>query len=118
MDTIQHGIKDLEQAARSVKDDGKRDIVRCNNCWHYFYDESGDRDHGLVLLTDTNEGVAADKYDLFDGNHEDEEESCLFKGCPVCRTDNYLTFIEIASMSETEIRDLQNDLIKTHRPKS
>lgn len=46
-------------------------IVRCNNCYNHFYEEITDErnDNSLALF--------------FDTDH-------FFKGCPVCKTDDYL----------------------------
>lgn len=62
---MSYGIRDI---AKVSKDE---EIVRCNNCDNYFYDEITDErnDNSLMLF--------------FDADH-------FYKGCPECETDDYL----------------------------
>lgn len=96
MNTIKHGIKDLLQAAKIVKDDDENIIVRCNDCWYYFYDESVGGDNGLILIDDP-----------------DSEDHGL-KVCPVCKTYEWLMDMELESVSKTELKTLQKELIEAH----
>jgi len=83
-----YGIRDIRKAAMG------NEIVRCNYCWIYLYDEIIDErdDNALMFIWD-------DKYMEF------------FKGCPKCRSDDYLTDIEedyLVEMQRTFIPDAQN----------
>ena len=77
----------------NIKKAFENEIVRCNNCYHYFYDEIfGDErnDNSLQMLFD-----------------EDFKE--YFMGCPVCETDDYLTDIDLTQFSEKELDEMQKD---------
>lgn len=61
------------------------DIVRCNNCWTYYYEDITDERHNNSLK-------------LF----REEEDNIVefFKGCPICKTDDYLGDYHIADDNE------------------
>ncbi|GHU54666.1 hypothetical protein FACS189411_01700 [Bacteroidia bacterium] len=65
-----YGINDLSNIIK------ERDIVRCNNCYHYFYDELIDVENNDTLI------LFPDGKDFF----------C--KGCPICKTDDYLMDVD------------------------
>ncbi|GHT51709.1 hypothetical protein AGMMS49982_09890 [Bacteroidia bacterium] len=67
----QYGIRNINKFAVD------EDVARCNNCWHYFYDEIIDErnDNTLIILRDG--------------------EDFFYKGCPICKTDAYLTDVSM-----------------------
>jgi Pyruvate/2-oxoacid:ferredoxin oxidoreductase delta subunit len=68
------------------------EIVRCNNCYHYYYDEITDERNNNSLKI------------FFDNDNEE-----FFKGCPVCETDNYLMDIDLSEFSEINLEEIQKD---------
>jgi hypothetical protein len=75
--TIIMGIKNLYNMFPATLHENQ--ICRCNNCDNFYWEELGsirDESH-LILLTESD---------------EDGEEQ--YKGCPVCKTDGYLSDIE------------------------
>lgn len=74
------GIKDVREV------DGAFEIVRCNNCYFYFYEDIDDRDdYALEFIQDGQE---------------------FFKGCRNCKTDAYL--MDINSEHLTILQGTQN----------
>lgn len=73
----QYGIRKINKAAENEL------IVRCNNCYHYFYDVIIDErnDNTLVMFRDG---------DFF------------YKGCPICKTDDYLIDIDDRVSMQTD----------------
>jgi Pyruvate/2-oxoacid:ferredoxin oxidoreductase delta subunit len=74
-----YGIRNINKAAEGYE------IVRCNNCWTYYYEEIIDlrNDNTLILIWD-------------------EEDECFFKGCPQCKTDDYLADIDEKQLAEIQ----------------
>ncbi len=74
-----YGIGNINKAAEGYE------IVRCNNCWTYYYEEIIDprKNNTLVYIWD-----------------EDDEQ--LFKACPQCKTDNYLIDIDKNYLTEIQ----------------
>ena len=67
------GIKDLREVGSDFK------IVRCNNCYFYFYEDLDDRnDYALAFIQDGKE---------------------FFRGCRNCQTDAYLMNIDSEHLS-------------------
>lgn len=61
------GIKNINKVAEGYE------IVRCNNCWTYYYEKITDErnNNSLAFIWD-------------------EKTKEFFKGCPQCKTDDYL----------------------------
>lgn len=80
-----YGIRNIVKVAEN------QEIVRCNNCWNYFYEEVTDErnNNSLTFIWD-------------------EIISEFFKGCPLCRTDNYLTDINEKLLTEIQSNQPQN----------
>ncbi len=57
------------------------DVVLCNNCQNYYYNDITDERNNNSLAF------------FFDINH-------FFKGCPVCLTDDYLCDIELSKNNQ------------------
>ncbi|MBA4122291.1 MAG: hypothetical protein H0X72_07505 [Acidobacteria bacterium] len=76
-----YGIRNINKAAEGYE------IVRCNNCWTYFYEEIIDErdDNSLAFIWDA-------------------ETREFFKGCPQCKTDDYL-----ADIGEKRLAEIQLD---------
>ena len=70
---MRYGIYDLRKVAEN------EDVVRCNNCYHYYYDE--------ILGDERNDNTLKMLFD--------EEFKEFYKGCPVCETDDYLMDIDV-----------------------
>jgi len=66
---MRYGIYDLTKVPEG------EEVVRCNYCWNYFYDEITDERNlnSLEFIKDGDE---------------------FFKGCPVCKTDDYLIDVD------------------------
>ena len=77
---MRYGIYDL----RRVSID--EEMVRCNNCGHYFYDDIIDERHNNSLQI---------LYDIDDNE--------IVKGCPICKTDGYLIDIDLSVSNQEEI---------------
>lgn len=67
-------------------------IVRCNNCFHYYYDDITDERNANSLK------ILYDKEDTF-----------FYKGCPVCKTEEYLTDINLVLVSNDQLELMQKD---------
>lgn len=67
---MSYGIKDINKTTEG------EDIVRCNWCLNYFYEEITDErnDNSLKLFLDKDH---------------------FFKGCPECKTDYYLISVAL-----------------------
>lgn len=65
---MRYGIYNIEKVSE------KEEIVLCNNCENYYYDEINDERNNNSLAFFLGEGE-------------------FFKGCPFCKTDSYLTDI-------------------------
>lgn len=77
------GIRDLQKVAKGYE------VVRCNNCDLYYYDEIHDhRDNNALEF-------------IWD---EDCEE--FFKGCRKCQTDDYLTDIDSEYLTTLQITQI------------
>lgn len=77
---MSYGIKNIKEVIKEARD---YEIVCCNDCWTYYYDELGDpRDDNCLALI------------------WDEEEKMFFKGCPQCKTDACLADIADERLSE------------------
>jgi hypothetical protein len=64
------------------------DLVKCNNCDKYYYEEPGDeRDDNCLQVFEDKKGTAEMK-----ANGIPDRE--FFRGCPKCETDGYLTNVE------------------------
>lgn len=59
------GIRDINKVSQN------ENIIRCNNCYNYYYEEITDErnDNSLKLFFD---------------------KDYFFKSCPVCKTDDFL----------------------------
>ena len=67
-------------------------VVRCNNCFHYYYEEITDErnNNSLKILYD-------------------QKTLSFYKGCPACKTDEYLTDINFAFTSVDSLKFMQED---------
>lgn len=74
-----YGIKNISKAAESYE------VVRCSNCWTYYYDEIIDERNNNSLK--------------FIWDKETEE---FYKGCPQCKTDDYLADIDEKQLTEIQ----------------
>jgi hypothetical protein len=83
---MKYGIYDIRRTAEN------EEIVRCNNCFHYYYDEITDERNNNSL-------------EIFLNNDSAE----FFKGCPVCKIDDYLMDIDLSEFSNIELEKMQND---------
>lgn len=74
---MKYGIRNINKIAEDYE------IVRCNNCWIYYYDEIIDErnDNSLGFIWD-------------------KQAKEFFKGCPDCKTDDYLTDIDENQLAE------------------
>lgn len=80
---MSYGIRNISEAAEGYE------IVRCFNCWTYYYDEIIDeRDNNSLAFI------------------WDEAEDGFFKGCPQCQTDEYLADIEGDYLAEVKAEEL------------
>lgn len=72
-----YGIRNINKTAEDYE------IVRCNNCWTYYYEEIIDErdDNSLAFIWD-------------------EKTKEFFKGCPQCKNDDYLTNISEKQLAE------------------
>jgi Pyruvate/2-oxoacid:ferredoxin oxidoreductase delta subunit len=62
---MNYGIYDIKKVAKN------EEIVKCNNCSNYFYEDITDERNNNSL-------------ELFSDNGD------FFKGCPKCKTDDFL----------------------------
>jgi Pyruvate/2-oxoacid:ferredoxin oxidoreductase delta subunit len=85
---MKYGIYDIRKVAKD------EEIVRCNNCSHYFYDDSTDERNNNSLK-------------LFEDKEFGTEYKEFFKGCPVCTTDIYLTDIDLSLFLQQKICKMQ-----------
>lgn len=78
-----YGIRNINKVAEGYE------IVRCNNCWVYYYEEIIDErdDNSLAFIWD-------------------KETKEFFKGCPKCQTDDYL-----ADIDEKQLAQIQYKLV-------
>jgi Pyruvate/2-oxoacid:ferredoxin oxidoreductase delta subunit len=74
---MRYGIYNLRRIPKN------ENIVGCNNCGSYFYEEITDErnDNSLQFFFDTEDGE-------------------FIKSCPVCKTDHYLRNVDLLSLSE------------------
>lgn len=79
-----YGIRNINKVAEDCE------VVRCNNCWTYYYEEIIDsrNDNTLILIWD-------------------ENDECFFKACPQCKTDDYLTDVGEKQLTEIQANSPQ-----------
>jgi Pyruvate/2-oxoacid:ferredoxin oxidoreductase delta subunit len=67
---MRYGIYDIEKVEKNEA------VVKCNNCYNFFYEEIADErnNNGLEIFCENDE---------------------FFRGCPVCKTDEYLADVEL-----------------------
>jgi Pyruvate/2-oxoacid:ferredoxin oxidoreductase delta subunit len=76
---MKYGIYNIRKVAKD------EEIVRCNNCFHYFYVDSTDERNNNELQ-------------LFEDNSFELKYKEFYKGCPVCETDDYLMNIDLCNI--------------------
>jgi hypothetical protein len=83
---MRYGIYNIKKVAEN------EEIIRCNNCFHYYYDEITDERNNNSLKI------------FFDSDNKE-----FFKGCPDCETDEYLMDIDLSQFTETDLEKMQKD---------
>ena len=79
-----YGIRNISKVAENYE------IVRCNNCWNYYYED---------VIDERNDNSLAFVWD--------EKLSEFFKGCPLCKTDDYLSDIDEKQLAEIQLNSQQ-----------